>query len=375
MLQSVSLEGGNACVIRGAYGQGKTFSLQLLQQRALQAGYLVASTEIDAYENQIHKPHHIYRDLLAKLRIPDSQQHGVMGLLDRVVDYLRQSFPGWYQSGSESQAEKVRLHLATETQCGPLAWLLSDPSIREKELLPRLLACEPGIRIGEARQSHLLRVEPRFWPAFRYGTQGDFATYILSGLGRLARLLDYKGLLIVLDEMEKWQLLDWQAQCRAGNLFGGLIWGATAEKGQRQCHDNWNQPSYRSWMRCDHDKKLNHSGQCGGYPFSTPDRSYVGVAVAMTPRGESGPEDDWSHYGVLEVIDLPPFHGGIVQQYFAKVAGRYQSAYSLPESVPDGLSLQALRKWQNIGDESARSATRAVIETLDEWRSGQQPVM
>lgn len=61
MLDSVHRDGGNACVVRGAYGQGKTFSLEVLKERALNAGYLVASTEIDAYENKIEKPHHIYR--------------------------------------------------------------------------------------------------------------------------------------------------------------------------------------------------------------------------------------------------------------------------------------------------------------------------
>jgi hypothetical protein len=375
MLASINIEGGHACVIRGAYGQGKTFSLKVLQQRALKAGYLVASTEVDAYENQIHKPHHIYRDLLGKLRIPDSMQHGVGGLLERVVDYLRQRFPHWYRSGQQRHAEEVRLHLAAETQCYPLAWLLSDPSILENESLIGLLGCEPGIRIGGVRRSHLLRAEPRHWPAFSAGTQGDFASFVLSGLGRLARLLDFKGLLIILDEMEKWELLDWQAQCRAGNLFGGLIWGATTESGHRGCRQQMNQFGYRSWVQCEHHERLQHSGRCGGYPFSTHDRCFLGVAVAMTPRGESGPEDDWSHYGVLEVIDLPSFNGDTVRRYFAQVAHRYQAAYSIPDPVPDSLASKALRRWQRIGDQSARSAARAVVETLDEWRSQQQPIM
>ena len=127
------------------------------------------------------------------------------------------------------------------------------------------------------------------------------------------------------------------------------------------------------WEDCHHSKVLEHSGRCGGYPFTTPDRCFVGVAVAMTPRGDNGPEDDWSHYGVLEVIDLLPFDSGSLTDYFRRLAPLYQQAYSLSAQIPHELVSKALRRWQSAGDESARSATRAVIETLDEWRE-QQPL-
>jgi hypothetical protein len=375
MLDSVHLDGGNACVIRGAYGQGKTFSLEVLKERALNAGYLVASTEIDAYENKIEKPHHIYRALMSSLQIPASQVGGAAGLVARTVEYLREKFPAWYHSGSAEQAELVHQHLLKETQCGPLAWLLSDPSISEKASLIGLLACEPGIQVGQARRTHLLPSQPWHWPAFSAGTQGDFASYVLCGLGRLSRLLDSRGLLILLDEMEKWQALDWKAQCRAGNMFGGLIWGATAEAGHRTCssRERFHRSPYNIWEGCHHDKVLEHSGRCGGYPFTTADRCFLGVAVAMTPRGTDSPEADWDHYGVLEVIDLPSFNVGLLKDYVNRLVPLYQQAYSLSGQLPNDFVQNVLRRWQLVGDESARTASRAVIESLDEWRD-QQPL-
>jgi hypothetical protein len=368
MLESVHLDGGNAAVIRGGYGQGKTFSLKLLEHRALTAGFLVASTEIDAYENKIEKPHHIYRALMSNLCIPGSERGGIQELTALAVESLRAKFPGWHRSGRPSVAEQVRQHLSQELQCEPLAWLLSDPSISENQSLMGLLACEPGLRVGEARKSHLLRAQPRIWPAFTAGTQGDFASYVLSGLGRLARLLDFRGFLILLDEMEKWQSLDWKAQCRAGNLFGGLVWGATAELGCRSCvHQALN--GYRGRLTCQHDNLLAHSHRCGGYPFTTPDRCFLGVAVAMTPRGDDGPEAAWDHYGVLEILDLPPFTITALKDYFRGLVPLYQQTFSLSEPVPNDLFAKVIRRWQSIGDESARSATRAVVETLDDWRS------
>jgi hypothetical protein len=46
----------------------------------------------------------------------------------------------------------------------------------------------------------------------------------LSGIGRLARLLGYKGFIIILDEMEKWHELNWVEQSRAGNLLQATSW-------------------------------------------------------------------------------------------------------------------------------------------------------
>jgi hypothetical protein len=217
-LARVETDGGAAMLLRGAYGQGKTFALGVLKEMALEAGFLVARTEIDASENQLNKPHHIYRDLMANLHIPREKGRGAAVLARLAANAVR----GW-----------PRDRLSRELQCESLAWLLSDPFLPSKPLLVGLLGCEPGIQPSWGRAAHRDGGQPKDWPAFRAGTQGDFASYVLSGIGRLAQLLGYKGLLLILDEMEKWQDLNWRAQSQAGNLLGGLIWGATAEEGER----------------------------------------------------------------------------------------------------------------------------------------------
>ena len=108
--------------------------------------------------------------------------------------------------------------------CEPLAWLLSDPRLTSKESLIGLLGCEPGYKASRSRAEHITPVERCVWPEFNATTQGDFGSYLLSGIGRLCRLLGFRGFVIILDEMEKWQDLNWSEQTRAGNLLGGLIW-------------------------------------------------------------------------------------------------------------------------------------------------------
>ncbi len=358
LLDDVAKDGGRSVVLRGAYGQGKTFCLDVLKQMALESGYLVASTEIDAFENQLQKPDRIYRSLMKNLRIPGNVPQGVRGLAQFAHAFLfKKSIKG---TDDSRNADTVRRMLMSEIQCKPLAWLLSDPNLMKKPLLLDLLACEPGIPLAAARRSHSIHGLPRDWPAFNAGTQGDFASYVLSGIGRLSRLLGFQGLVIVLDEMEKWQDLDWKTQSKAGNLLGGLIWGASAEDGKRNCK----KPAHD----CDHSNSLRHSWRNHGYPFSTVDRCFLGLAIAMTPRDEDSPEVKWSNFGLLEVVDLPRFEAVQLEEYCQRVFPLYCKANDIDASLPHQISDEALQRWRNRGDGSTRSAVQSVVEAFDAWR-------
>ena len=359
LLLDVAAEGGRAVIIRGTYGQGKTFCLQLLKQMALESGYAVASVEVDAFENQLDKPHLVYRSLIGSLQFPDGDSHGASGLADRVSKKLTQVLAR--RSLKELAFAKEARHLLDiEIQCRPLAWLLSDPGLLGKPRLLDLLASAPGVQLAPARRSHVLEGQPRDWPAFSAGTQGDFGSYLLSGIGRLTRFLGHKGLILILDEMEKWQDLNWRAQSCAGNLLGGLIWASTAEAGTRNCK--------KISLRCDHSRSLTHSNRCCGYPFSTQDRCYLGVAIAMTPRGDDGPEKLWSDYGLLEIADLPPFTASHLESYARKVFPAYCRAYGIEAVMPAALPATAIKSWRLRGDGSTRTAVQSVLSVLDDWR-------
>ncbi len=349
-------EHGAVRIIRGGYGHGKSVSLRLLEEDALEMGFLVAHTEIDASENQLNKPHHVYRDLMSNLRIPAAEADGVRGLarLVQKVLYARPYVENWVIAH--------RHWLEQMIECEPLAWLLSDYRLVDKPQLLGLLAGDTNVRAQDARAAHMVPGKPQDWPHFTAGTQGDFASYVISGLSKLARLLGYKGLIVIIDEMEKWQDLNWRQQTQAGNLIGGLIWAATGKEGDRF------RGSYRRPNPSQPDG-LTHSLRCGGYPFTTDTPCHLGLVIAMTPRGTGGPEELWRQFGPLEILDLPVFTTAHLHGYLARVAPDYRATYDLPQPDLPALGRAAINAWKDRGDGSARTAVQSVIQSLDAWRA------
>ena len=355
LLHDVKADGGRAVVMKGAYGQGKTFGLKLLEEMALEANFLVVRTEIDATENRLNKPHHIYGDLLRHLRVPGVKDHPLRALALKVSQRIREATTS-IDSLDDLTWAGLQI-LMKETDCRPLSWLLSDPNVANKPDLLGLWACDPGVHVPTARRSHHIPGAPRDWPSFKAGTQGDFASFLLSGLGRIARSVGYEGLIIVMDEMEKWQDLNWNEQTQAGNLLGGLIWGATAELGKRS--------------KSDEPAVINHSLVAGGFPFTTKPRNHVGIAIAMTPRGDDGPEKGWFRYGMLEIVNLPHLTEDRLVNYCVKLAPHYAAAVGL--TPPTNGQIQPIAKravtlWKRNGQLTTRSGVQAAVMAFDAWR-------
>src|SRR5207249_1414619 len=88
--KAVDQDGGAGVVIKGSYGQGKTFALRLIEEYGLSNGFVTVRTEVDN-ENRLTKPHLIYRDLMSNLRVPGYTEKGVSSpasLITRCLDKL-----------------------------------------------------------------------------------------------------------------------------------------------------------------------------------------------------------------------------------------------------------------------------------------------
>lgn len=361
-------DGGASVVFRGGYGLGKTFNLQLLRELALEQNFCVMLTEIDSNRNQLQKPDSVIRSLMQSLRFPDHEESGPEELVRQVHELLSEQFKHeQFREVSPHQwpwglARLQHEHLMQELECVPLSWLFADPMLPDKEQLVDLLACDPQEPVQKTRERHALWFFPvrMQWPAFNARTQGDFGSYLLSGMGKLCRLLGYRGLIVLLDEMEKWENLNWKDQSRAGNLLGGLLWAASAQDGDRDCSEDR--------ISCTHATELEHSARGGGHPFTTLSSCHLGVGIALTPRGDEGPEADWAVYGEFETIDLPEFTSAGLQEYFHKIYPLYCRGYGLNEGNPAELVRQALNTWLRNPDRSTRMGVRAVMSVLDAWR-------
>ena len=89
LLAEVGGNGGAVKIVRGAYGQGKTFSLNLAEELAVQNGFWVAHTEVDATERRLDKPSNVYRGLMQNLRIPGARVRGVGELATKISTVTR----------------------------------------------------------------------------------------------------------------------------------------------------------------------------------------------------------------------------------------------------------------------------------------------
>ncbi len=350
-LDIVAEDGGCPIVIRGQYGQGKTFSLSLLESLANESGFITVRAEVDAFENRLDKPHALYREFVRRMRVPGQQGEGVAILAALVDTKLRQSLE------RNTPAERyawVRQH----AQSDALAWLMCDPRFLQKPELLGLLKNELVNGVSQCRRAHAHLPGGSYWPYFRYGTQSDFACQTLSGLSRLGRTLGFRGLVVLLDEAEKWHNLQWKEQVRASSLIGGLVWAASAPEGTRG--------------RDREPATLVHSGG-GGFDYTTGHRCHLGVAIAMTPRDElEDPVEGWRECGPVSVVSLPDLTAQRLREYCTELAASYSAAYRLPPVPPErlaGLQEDTVGRWQRSGHFTMRSGVQALIAVLDEYRS------
>jgi len=344
--------GGAAMVVRGAYGCGKTLTLQSAKAKALANNFVCSETEIDSSEVRLDHAPTVYATLMRSLRFPDG---------GRGLDHLLDLFEKWLIAEQAPHGSAQLFNwLESRIECSYLAWMLAARNLRQTSELMEALKGAP-IPLSKLRASHPLPNEPGRWQYFKFGTQGDVGSYLISGVSKLVTFLGFGGLIMALDEMEKWQDLDWKNQDRASNLLGGLIWGATEAEGNREC-------TYgaREWV-CSHTQTMNHSAFNRGCPFSTTSRCNLGVLIAMTPRGEEAPEHVWQTYGKLKIIDLPIYTLASFFNHFAKITAIFEQAYEV-EVPTDEVLAEAESTWRGSSDRSARSGSLAITEALENWR-------
>lgn len=349
--QDVSARGA-AMVVRGAYGCGKTLTLQSAKAKALAKNFVCSETEIDSSEVRLDQAPTIYATLIRSLRFPDG---------GRGLGHLLDLFEKWLVAARAPHGPAQLYNwLEKRIECSYLAWILAAKNLRQTREFMEALKGVP-IPLSKLRAAHPLPNEPGRWQYFKFGTQGDVGSYLISGVAKLVNLLGFSGLIMALDEMEKWQDLDWKNQDRASNLLGGLIWGATASEGNREC-------TYRgNGWDCSHSQLMNHSAFNRGCRFSTPSPCHLGVLIAMTPRGKEAPEYAWQNYGELKIIDLPSYTLASFFNHFAKITTIFEQAYELVVPI-DEVQAEAEAIWRGSSDRSARSGSLAITEALENWR-------
>ena len=206
--------GGAVRAVIGDYGFGKSHLVELTTQEALGRGFLVASASLDLLELPPHRSFDIYREAMHHLRYPDSDQRGLGPLLEKAVS-MEHVLP---RLGALSPAELDPLLIG-------LTALNNTVSSRQRQAWSNWL-------MGGRRVRLLNKAMPRgvkFPSIYRIGHNARQIAYLMTAVSALARLNNYSGLCVLLDEAESYSLLRPYQRPKASLFFQAVIYAALRE--------------------------------------------------------------------------------------------------------------------------------------------------
>ena len=200
-LATVAAGGAQFKAVRGEYGSGKTFFTRWLTERARAAGFAGAEIQVSETETPLHKLETVYRRVTESMTAPSFRD---------VID-------GWFfvldgdvrDSGAATPAE---VEDATEQL---LEQRLAVVSAEAPAFAQVLRAYRRAVAEGDRAQADALLAwvsgQPHVAASVRRaaGVRGDIdhdqALGFLQGMLTVLRDSDYRGLVLVMDEMETLQ--------------------------------------------------------------------------------------------------------------------------------------------------------------------------
>src|ERR1700730_943350 len=224
-LDSTALGRGVFKAVRGEYGSGKTFFGRWLQERARSRGFATSEVQISETETPLHRMETVYRRLIERLATADASDHAFRGIID-----------GWFYALEEDVlAEGAPLApdaLVTRTEAlmerrlaaiSPMAPAFSA-TLRtyRRALLAEDTALADGLLAWVGGQPNVAAAVKRV-----AGIKGEIdhfgAAGFLAGLLTVLRDSGFKGLLLVLDEVETMQRMPADTRERGLNALRQFI--------------------------------------------------------------------------------------------------------------------------------------------------------
>lgn len=247
--------GGDVRVVVGEYGAGKSHFFELAAQEALANNFIVATTSLDLREVPPNRPQRIYLSLMRSLRFPDSDETGLVPLLEKIV-----ALPNY----SEIQDSIKETFFATALH----NYLLMRGT--PNEALEELIGWMSGekVFIADVRRNAAFKSrEFKIKSLSQLTTAADQYSYLLNGWGWLATNAGYAGLAVFIDESEHYSLLTVRGKEKADNFFKALIYTALGTRGRISEND------------------LQH--QYHSHPFRLKDNSHLLLLFALTPTANT----------------------------------------------------------------------------------------
>ncbi|MDQ3248426.1 MAG: ATP-binding protein [Chloroflexota bacterium] len=334
-LKGAHQSGGAVRAVIGDYGFGKSHIVELTAQDALNRDFLVAAISLDLIELPPHRALDIYANLLRNLRYPDSDERGLLPLLERAADL----------SNIQQQ-----LQLAAPLPADPLAITLSvfsnTASSRQRQAWAHWL-------MGGRKVEAMTKTMPRSLKLpslYKQGNNARQIAYLLTGISVLARLAGYSGLALLIDEAESYSLLNANQQVKAALFFRTMIYAALRE----------GQALIRPDTLPQHHRR--------DYPPAYGGKQALFFLFTATRSDNRMPLEDWLEPG--QILELDPHHTPQeIGQFLQQVMGYHAAAYGYEPSERQGQIRRGAAEHLALGMRnnqlSIRGVVRMAVELFD----------
>ena len=225
-------QGGAVRAVVGEYGYGKSHMVELATQEALNRNFLVATVSLDLLELPPHRAFDIYREAMRHVRYPDTDERGLRPLLENTA-VLPHTLP---QLQDLSPAELDPLVVGLQA-------LNNTVSSRQRQAWTNWL-------MGGRRVKLMNKAKPRgvkFPSIYKIGHNARQIAFLFTAVSALARLANYSGLCLLVDEAESYSLLRAYQRPKADLFFQAMVYAALQERQTNLSDEHFPQHRYRSY--------------------------------------------------------------------------------------------------------------------------------
>lgn len=333
--------GGGFRSVWGDYGAGKTHLLDVLEHQALEEGFVTARVTVDPKEIALQFPSRVYAAIVDRLQVPDAPSDGLAALLDVLADSDAHNAP----DGERASTFFTPYLFARKKNDASLATTMLDYARAEPFHVQRV---RRRLRLAGWRGPKLIGLPD-------YRTLGRVYVHLLGTLSCWARDAGFRGLLIVLDEVERVDALSTDDYKKALEVL---------------CH-------YAAVTMRPED--LNFDPETlykGGHqrqralPLRFEDDQPLALVMAMTPLQEAIEKYSRITESPDYSVHLRPLVGDVTTELALKIAGVYRTAYPSFEITADELTRVSGEVEHDLGfdTDGFRPRIRSTVAHLDALR-------
>jgi hypothetical protein len=199
---------GDALAVIGDYGFGKSHFIELAARRGLRENFLIASASLDLVEVPPGKANKIYEALVTSLRYPDTDERGLLHLINKALE------------NPSILSRFVEMCPREPKNCPLAAALLALQACTSQLAFDQIVEWLSGQIRPQADMRSCLKKPP---PLYVSGETARQYSYMLTGISTLATLLGYSGLAVLIDESEHYSLLRAAQRERADSFFKAMV--------------------------------------------------------------------------------------------------------------------------------------------------------